>query len=110
MTRIKADGSSGAPCPSFPGRLLGYEGYLLRVPGCLLSDRWDRECANWRRAMVIRSVSFPSWTSRVRVPSPAPSFEQLSASTFIPFYLVYLENPVCLKNRQRQLALPACGQ
>ena len=36
---------------------------------------------------------FPSWTSRVRPPSPAPIFQEFSGFHLQALYLVYLENP-----------------
>src|ERR1019366_7163580 len=39
------------------------------------------------------TVVFPSWTSPVRIRSPAPCFQPLSFAHQILLYLVYLENP-----------------
>ena len=50
-----------------------------------------------RQNSVFGEIEFPSWTSRVRVPSPGPCFQQFRGSHLKRFYLVYLEKWVLLK-------------
>src|ERR1039457_6801341 len=52
----------------------GFSGKLLNLGGCIWS-----ECTVMAADVLYIQTNaiFPSWTSRVRVPSPAPSFQQV---------------------------------
>ena len=93
---------------------------VLRL--CSVKSRAKAQSENWvfsiartrcrkRNVLCFQfTVVFPSWTSRVRIPSPAPYFQQLRGAHLKRFYLVYLEKWFLLKIPVRLPVLQVCNQ
>ena len=67
------------------------------VKSALVFSAFSMPRINALRGYVIENKLrpiFPSWTSPVRVPSPAPTNQRLTSNRPPLLYLVYLENQV----------------